>query len=73
MMLYPRIIQNHCGFPEFGWSTLLIGVADDQQTTGIDIEINKFDKGSADKFVNRFKDVKKRISLTLILGCSNVW
>ena len=40
---------------------LLVGVDDDGKITGIDVEIEKFHKGSRDKFLQHFKNSLRRI------------
>lgn len=55
-------LKTIVGFLNSDGGTLLIGVSDHPEVVGLMVEIEMFDRGSPDKFVNRFKDsVKRRI------------
>lgn len=57
--LEDTVMKTIAGFLNSDGGTLLIGVRDNKEVSGIDIEIDKFHKGSVDKFLLQFSNTLK--------------
>ncbi len=60
--LEDTVMKTIAGFLNSDGGTLLVGVRDNKEITGINVEIDKLHKGSVDKFLLQFSNtLKKRI------------